>query len=339
MIDLRSDTVTKPTPEMLKAMSRAEVGDDVFEEDPTVNAFQEKMASMFGMEAGLFVPSGVMSNQLALKTMTRSGEEVIIEETGHVFNYETAAAALISSVQIHPVPGKRGKLTPELLRSAMRMGKDWEPSPALVVIENTTNKGGGVCYTRSELEAIYQASGELGLHLHLDGARIWNAVTATGIKPEFFGSISDTMTVSFSKGLGAPAGSMLLSSAERIRLARRYRKMLGGGMRQVGLLAAAADYGVEHHWPKLEDDHRRARRLAETIAASKNLDIDLDSVETNILVFDLLSGDADHAVQLLEEKGVRMVPFGPKTLRATFHFQVDDEDLETVRETVRLLFD
>jgi len=339
MIDLRSDTVTKPTPEMMEAVCRAEVGDDVFEEDPTVNAFQEKISAMFGMEAGLFVPSGVMSNQLALKTLTRPGEEVIIEETGHVFNYETAAAALISSVQIHPVPGKRGKLTPELVHSAMRMGKDWEPAPTLVVIENTTNKGGGACYTRSELENIYETAGELGLHLHLDGARIWNAVTATGIEPEFFGSVSDTMTVSFSKGLGAPAGSMLLSSAERIRLARRYRKMLGGGMRQVGLLAAAADYGVEHHWPKLKDDHRRARKLADTIAGCKNLDIDLDAVETNILVFELLNEDADRAVRLLEEEGVRMVPFGPKTLRATFHFQVDDEDLKTVQETMRLLFD
>lgn len=339
MIDLRSDTVTKPTEGMLKAMMDAEVGDDVFEEDPTVNCLQEKVASMFGMEAGLFVPSGVMSNQLALKVLTNPGEEVIIDHKGHVFNYETAAASLISSVQLNPVEGHRGKLSPEMIEGAMRSGQDWEPEPSVVVVENATNKGGGACYSVKELEHISAAAEKLNLTLHLDGARIWNAMTATGTEPDFFGSVADTMTVSFSKGLGAPVGSMLLSSRENIALARRYRKMLGGGMRQVGILAAAADYAIEHHLQLLNDDHRRAKSLAETIAGCSNLEVDPKTVETNIVIFEVLDGNVSAALTQLEERGVRMVPFGSRTIRATFHFEVGDFDLEKTQEAMRELFE
>lgn len=338
MIDLRSDTVTKPTQGMLNAMIQAEVGDDVFGEDPTVNAFQEKIAGMFGMEAGLFVPSGVMSNQLALKVLTRPGEEVIIDHKGHIFNYETSAASLISSVQIHPVKGERGKLKPERIASAMRSGMDWEPKPSVVVVENTTNKGGGTCYRREELQQIWNKASELGLHVHLDGARIWNALVATGIEPEFFGSVSDTITVSFSKGLGAPVGSMLLSSAKRITEARRFRKMLGGGMRQVGLLAAAADYAVEHHLPLLEDDHRRAMELAKTISSCRGLSIALEDVESNILVFEVVEESPSSAVKKLKKEGVQMVPFGENTLRATFHHHISDADLAQVQQVMKKLF-
>jgi threonine aldolase len=338
MIDLRSDTVTKPTKEMLQAMVRASVGDDVFEEDSTVNAFQQKMAKLFGFEAGLFVPSGVMGNQIALKLLTKPGDEVIIDEKGHVFNYETTSAALISSVQLRPVQGNRGKLNGDLIRTAVRSGQDWEPRSTMVVIENTTNKGGGACYTKAELNEIKQTAGKLGLSIHLDGARIWNAMEAKGIEANYFGTIADTMTISFSKGLGAPVGSMLLASHKKIKQARRYRKMLGGGMRQIGLLAAAADYAVEHHRPMLRDDHRRARALAEAIAQCSGLSIDLNTVETNILIFDVLKGDADEAVKKLKEEGVQLVAFGPKTIRATFHFQIDDEDLRTVSKVIEKLY-
>jgi len=335
MIDLRSDTVTKPTDGMLEAMSGAEVGDDVFGEDPSANAFQKKMAEMFGMEAGLFVPSGVMSNQLALKVLTNPGEEVIIEQTGHVFNYETSAASLISSVQIHPVPGHRGKLTPELIRSAMRMGKDWEPLPSLIVIENTTNKGGGACYTKQEMQEIRMEASAQNLAVHLDGARIWNAMVATGIDPVFFGSTADTMTISFSKGLGAPVGSMLLSSKQNIDKARRFRKMLGGGMRQIGILAVAADYAVEQHLPLLENDHRRAKELARTVSKCRQLAVDLDSVETNILIFEVLEGTAGEVVNLLKEYDIYVVPFGGKTVRCTLHYGIDDEDIEKVSKVLQ----
>lgn len=338
MIDLRSDTVTKPTEGMLRAMVQAEVGDDVFEEDPTVNAFQEKIARTFGMQAGLFVPSGVMSNQLALKVLTNAGEEVVIEEKGHVFNYETSAAALISGVQLHPVKGSRGKLRPELIEGAMRSGKDWEPLPSVVVVENTTNKGGGACYTRKELKEIRETAGRLGLSVHLDGARIWNAIVATGIDASFFGEIADTITVSFSKGLGAPVGSMLLSSRELIAKARRYRKMLGGGMRQIGILAAAADYAVENHLSLLEHDHRRARGLADTIHSCSGLDIDPVTVETNILIFEVLKGTVEEVIEMLEGEDIRMVPFGGNTIRATFHYHINDEDLERVRSVLRRSF-
>jgi len=245
MIDLRSDTVTKPTPEMLKAMANAEVGDDVFGEDPTVNAFEQKMAAFFGMEAGLFVPSGTMSNQLCLHVLTSPGDEVVIDETGHVFNYETGAAAHLSSIQLRPLKGVNGKLNRELIEPALRPMNDWDPHTRVIALENTTNKGGGAFYSKEELIEISNLADRHELFLHLDGARIWNAMTASGIEPEFFGTIADTISICFSKGLGAPVGSMMLATENNIKKARRMRKMLGGGMRQIGLLAAAADYAVE----------------------------------------------------------------------------------------------
>jgi threonine aldolase len=338
MIDLRSDTVTKPTQEMRKAMAQAEVGDDVFGEDPTVNALQQKVAKLFGFEAGLFVPSGTMGNQLSVNLLTETGDEVLIENTGHIFNYESTAAAHLSSVLLNPRPGHKGKLSPEDLEDAVRGAHEWDPHSKVVALENSTNKGGGCCYTEEELSALRTFADQHGLLIHLDGARIWNAMTATGTAPRFYGTIADTMSVCFSKGLGAPVGSMLLSSEERIRQAHKMRKMWGGGMRQIGILAAAADYAIEYHYPLLEGDHRRARELAETIDECDQLSIDLESVETNILIFDVLDGTAEEAVQLLEEEGIRVVPFGPRTLRATFHFQITDEDLEQARDAFSKLF-
>src|SRR6056297_1454317 len=328
MIDLRSDTITRPTPDMLDAMMKAEVGDDVFGEDKTVNEFQDKIAGMFGMEAGLFVPSGTMSNQLGVKVLTDPGDEILIDEKGHIFNYETGAASALSGVQVRTLQGRHGKLNVPLLEHTKRGHFDWEPRTRVICLENSTNKGGGVCYSREELSEIKAFADQENLHIHLDGARIWNAITATEVEAGYFGKIADTISVCFSKGLGAPVGSMLLSSKSRIAKARRFRKMWGGGMRQVGLLAAAADYAVENNWPLLSDDHKRAKKLAAAVSEKKGLVIDTKSVESNIVIFDVEHETAETVLNQLAEKGVLMVPFGPKTIRATFHFQVDDDDLE-----------
>ena len=338
MIDLRSDTVTRPTPEMLEAMVAAEVGDDVFESDPTVNKFQQKIAAMFGMEAGLFVPSGTMSNQLGIKVLTEPGDEILIDEKGHIFNYESSAASVLSGVQINKLEGNQGKLNRSVLENSVRGNFDWEPKTKVVCIENTTNKGGGVCYTKEELSEIKAFADEHNLAVHLDGARIWNAMVATEIEPAFFSEIADTISVCFSKGLGAPVGSMLLSSKEHIAKARRYRKMWGGGMRQIGLLAAAAEYGVDNHWSLLKEDHRRAREVAEVIKECSKLSVDMDNLQTNILIFDVLEGDAVSAIEKLEEEGSVMIPFGPKTIRATFYFEIGDEDVQKVKEALKKIF-
>lgn len=335
MIDLRSDTVTKPTSEMLKYMVKAEVGDDVFAEDPTINAFEQKIADLFGMEDGLFVPSGVMSNQLALHILTTPGDEVIIDELGHVFNYESASAAHLSSIQLRPVKGHRGKITADIAESAIRTRNEWDPHTRVIAVENTTNKGGGACYTTSELMAIRELADEHGLAVHLDGARIWNAITSTGIEPEFFGTVADTISVCFSKGLGAPVGSMMLSSSNHKKQARRYRKMWGGGMRQTGLLAAAAEYAVENHWSLMKKDHERARRFAEELDASDAFTIDLETVESNIILFDPVEGLAADWVQTFSNHGIGVVPFGKHTIRATFHFQISDEEFNQVLEFIR----
>lgn len=338
MIDLRSDTVTKPTPEMLKAMTEALVGDDVFGEDPTVNAFQEKVAAMFGMEAGLFVPSGVMSNQLGLKVLTNPGDEVIMDEKGHIYNYETGGAAFLSGIQIKPLVGEKGKLSVNHLKNQVKGAFDWEAKTTVICLENTTNKGGGVCYSKEELSTIKAFADQNELLVHLDGARIWNAITTTGIEASFFGEIADSISVCFSKGLGAPVGSMLLSSIKRIAQARRYRKMWGGGMRQIGLLAAAAEYALDNNWVLMKEDHHRAKEFAQAVSLCSKLSIDLLSVESNIVLFDVLDGDAVSAVGKLAKEDVHMVPFGPKTVRATFHFQIGDNELQKLIEVFRSVF-
>lgn len=332
MIDLRSDTVTTPTSEMRRAMVEAKVGDDVFSEDPTVNALQQKVAQMFGFEAGLFVPSGTMANQLSVNVLTDPGDEILIDKAGHIFNYESAAAAHLSSVQLNTLDGNKGKLSVDLLEDTVRGAHDWEPRTKAIALENSTNKGGGCCYTEQELSDIKAFADAHNLSVHLDGARLWNAMTATDTDPQFYAKIADTLSVCFSKGLGAPVGSMILSSTKNIAKVRRMRKMWGGGMRQVGILAAAADYAIDNHYPLLKEDHRRARELAETINECEGLTIDLESVETNILIFEVKSEPAESVVEKLAELGIGLVPFGPQTLRATFHFQITDEDLVQVKD-------
>ncbi len=339
MIDLRSDTVTTPTSQMRQVMAEAKVGDDVFGEDPTVNALEEKIANMFGFDAGLFTPSGTMANQLSINLLTDQADEVLIEETGHIFNYESTAASHLSSVLLRPLQGNKGKLSTDLLEDTIRGQNEWEPRTSVIALENSTNKGGGCCYSEQELASISAFATQNNLAIHLDGARIWNAMTATQTEPTFYSRISDTMSVCFSKGLGAPVGSIILSSRENITEARRMRKMWGGGMRQIGMLAAAADYAVGHHLENLKEDHRRARELAEVINRCSGLTIDLGSVETNILIFDVKEMSAREAVKKLANYGIKLVPFGPKTLRATFHFQITDEDLNKVKSVFSQLFD
>jgi threonine aldolase len=320
---------------MLKTMIEAEVGDDVFGEDPTVNLFQSEMADLFGMEAGLFVPSGTMSNQLCLHLLTDPGDEVIIDELGHVFNYETGAAAHLSSIQLRPLKGFRGKLSKELIEPAIRTQNEWDPLTRVIAIENSTNKGGGAFYTKEELIEISNLASRHDIAVHLDGARIWNAMTASGIEAQFFGSIADTISICFSKGLGAPVGSMMLSDEKTVKAARRIRKMWGGGMRQVGLLAAAAKYGYDNHYSLISEDHRRAQEFTEAIVDHPAYTIDPETVQTNIVLFDVKEDSAETALSYFSKHGVQMIPFGPKTIRATFHFQVDDHDLAKVIDVVK----
>lgn len=325
LIDLRSDTVTKPTLEMLQAMISAPVGDDVFGEDPTVNALEQKIAKLFGKESGVFVPSGTMSNQLGILVLTQTGEEVIIHETGHIFNYEGTTAAWLSNVQLRPLAGENGKLWPDAIKAAIRTKNDWDPHTSVIELENSSNRGGGTVYSREELVAIKKIAQENQLLIHLDGARIWNAIVATGIEPEFFGTIADTISVCFSKGLGAPVGSMLLGSKERIKKARRFRKVLGGGMRQVGILAAAANFGVENIWPLMKEDHRKANELAQVLSKRKDIFINPETVQTNIVIFELKEKLSVDFLKELETIGIRMVSFGPKKIRAVYHHQITDE--------------
>jgi len=338
MIDLRSDTVTKPTPKMLVSMTSADVGDDVFAEDETVNTFQQQMADMFGFEAGLFVPSGTMSNQLGIAVLTEPGDEVLIDEKGHMINYETGASPVLSGVQLMPLAGERGKLSVDAIRNRVRGSYDWEARTKVIALENATNKGGGACYQKDELKAIKEFADASDLYIHMDGARLWNAMTATDIEPDFFGNISETLSICFSKGLGAPVGSMLLSTAERIAKARRYRKMWGGGMRQVGILAAAANFAVKNNRDLLKDDHRRAKAFAELVNEMSKFHIDPSTVETNVVLFDVTDGSVPEVLNQLNEHQIRMVQFGPKTIRATFHFQITDQHMEKLRSVFFELF-
>jgi threonine aldolase len=330
-VDLRSDTVTKPTKEMLEAMVQAQLGDDVFAEDPTMNAFEQKMADFFGFESGLFVPSGTMGNQLALAVLSSPGDEVIVDELGHIFNYESAAASVLSGLQLRTLKGNSGKLNVKLAQQAVRTANDWDPLSRILALEQTTNKGGGAYYLKQELEELAAFAKEHELKLHIDGARIWNALHESDTVAADYGIWADTLSVCFSKGLGAPIGSMLLSSSLNIKRARRLRKMWGGGMRQVGLLAAAADYAFQHHYEGLKADHKRAKILAAALVEHPAFSIDLEKVFTNIVLFDLVDGkSASEWLQRFEEFAIFMVPFGPKTIRATFHHQVDDHQLEYV---------
>ncbi len=338
MIDLRSDTVTRPTEAMRRTMYEAEVGDDVFGEDPTVRRLQQTVAAMLGKEAALFVPSGVMGNQLALKVHTQPGDEVLLEESSHIFNYESGAPGFLSGVVTRTLRGANGVLTGQQVAEAVRPGYYWLARTRLVCLENTLNQAGGIVYPLEHLRAVTDVAREHGLGSHLDGARLWNATAATGIPEQDYAEPFDTVSVCLSKGLGAPVGSVLAGTKDLITEAHRYRKMWGGGMRQVGILAAAGLHALEHHRSRLAEDHAKARRLAEGIAELPGFSLDLDRVQTNIVIFDVDHGDALRTLGELKAEGVLMVPFGPATIRATTHLDVSRTDIDKTLAVMHRLY-
>jgi threonine aldolase len=329
--DFRSDTVTRPTPGMRQAMAEAEVGDDVFGDDPTVHRLEARVAELLGKEAALFVPSGTMSNLVAVRTLCRPGDEMICEAGSHIYNNEQASYAQICGVAARPVEGQRGILRLEQLVELVRPVGIHYPRTRLLTLENTHNRGGGSIQPYDELMRICRWAAARGLMLHLDGARLWNAVVATGIPASAWAAPFHTVNVCFSKGLGAPVGSALAGSAELVAEARRHRKVLGGGMRQAGVLAAAALYALEHHIDRLAEDHALAQRLAEGIASLPYLTLDPEIVETDMVFFrvDPGWGSAEQLCRRLrEEFGVLMLPAGPQRIRAVTHLDVGPADVE-----------
>lgn len=335
MIDLRSDTVTRPTDAMRQAMATASVGDDVYGEDPTVNELEATVAELLGKDAGLFVPSGVMANQIGLMLHTTPGDEVIVDRTSHIFNYETGGPAALGGVQLHPIDSPDGLLTVELLEKAIRPAADVFPRSRLLSLENSANKAGGRVYQLPHIDDIAVWADGHGYALHLDGARLWNAAVATGASPAALAAPFDTVWVALSKGLGAPVGSVLAGSKALMKQARRLRKRLGGGMRQAGIIAAGGLYAVHHHRERLPDDHARAQRLAEAIAALPPFHLDVATVETNIIIFDVEGFTAADVLERMADEGIQLTAFGPQTIRATTHLDVDDEDISTVVETLQ----
>jgi threonine aldolase len=329
-VDLRSDTVTRPTREMRAAIAEARVGDDVFGDDPTVRELEALAAELTGKEAGLFVPSGSMGNEVAILAHTGRGDEAIVEFDSHIYNYETAGPAVLSGVQLAPIKTELGIFSVSDIDEAIRPDDVHEPVTRLVCLENTHNRKGGIVYPLDRMRDIREFSLKRGLKLHLDGARIFNASVASGIDVKEYCATCDSMMFCLSKGLGAPIGSMLVGDAEFIRVAHRYRKLLGGGMRQAGIIAAAGVYALRHNIERLADDHVRAGRLAEALSGIGTIRVDLETVQTNIIVVDVAGSgfSVDECILLLEQSGVLVVPFGRTTIRAVTHLDIDDDDVE-----------
>jgi threonine aldolase len=329
-VDLRSDTVTRPTAGMRAAIAAAEVGDDVLGDDPTVLALQERAAGLLGMPAALYVPSGTMANQLAIRSVCEPGDELICDDTTHSYNYETGATAALSGVSIRPLLGQRGVFTAAQLEAAIRPDNAHFPRSRMVIIENTNNRGGGRCWPMGDVAAVCDAAKSANLHRHLDGARLMNACVAGGRKPTDFTRHFDSVSMCFSKGLGAPVGSILAGTRDFIARAHRFRKMFGGGLRQAGLLAAAAIYALDHHVERLAEDHANARRLANGLADIPGLVLDPATVETNIVLFDVEPrlGTAADFVARLAGRGVLMLAAGPQRVRAVTHLDVQAEAID-----------
>lgn len=336
-IDLRSDTVTKPTPEMRAAMARAEVGDDVFDEDPTVHLLQARVAQLLGKEAALFVPSGTMANQICVRAHTNPGDELICETTSHVYVWEAGGPAALSGVSTRTVDGDFGVLDVQQIQHLIRPASEHYARSRLVVLENTHNRGGGRVYPLEKIEAISTWAHANGLAMHLDGARIWNASVSSGIAVEKLCRPFDSAAVCFSKGLGAPIGSAIAGTKDFVAKARRIRKLFGGHMRQVGILAAGAIHALDHHVNRLADDHRHAQIIAQAIQDSPGLRLDPPYVETNLVWFEVdpaLVSAATFANRL-REKGILVHDASPTTLRACTHFDISQEQTSYVAETIR----
>lgn len=322
MIDLRSDTVTKPTPAMRQAMAAADVGDDVFGDDPTVAALERRTAEVLGKEAAVFMPSGTMTNQVAIRAHTEPGDEILLEAEAHVYFYEVGAPAALSGVMCRLIPGTRGIFTAADVKAALRPRNVHFPVTKLVCIENTHNRGGGSVWPIERIAEVTAAARDAGLQCHLDGARLWNATAATRIPENEYARHFDTLSVCFSKGLGAPVGSALAGPKEFIDRARRFRKQFGGGMRQAGIIAAGALYALENHRQRLADDHANAKALATGIAQTPGMEIVDGMPETNIINLRVKVMSADEFARRIREAGVWMLTRGPDTLRAVTNLDV-----------------
>jgi len=339
MIDLRSDTVTRPTPAMREVMARAEVGDDVFAEDPSVRALEEEVAALVGKEAALFVTSGTMGNQLAIAVHTRPGDEVIVGEGAHVVFYESGAGAALSGVQF-AIAGSGGLFDADAMEARIQAPAYWSPRTSLVCVENTHNRAGGRIFPQRDAVAIAERARTRGLAVHLDGARLWNAAAATGLSPKELCAPFHSASVCFSKGLGAPVGSALCGTREFVERARRFRKMWGGGMRQSGILAAAASYALHNHRERLGEDHAAARAFAERAASIEGAHVDLARVETNIVNVDVDATDprlTGEAVALAARGlGLLVNASGPRRIRVVTHLDAPRADVERAAELLAL---
>jgi threonine aldolase len=336
MIDLRSDTVTKPSQAMRDAMARAPVGDDVYGEDPTVNRLQDMLAALLGKTAAIFVPSGTMANQLSIRAQTQPGQEVIVESTAHIVRYEQGAAAALSGVQLHWVRGERGLLAAEQIEAAIRPNDPHTIPTALICLENTHNSGGGSIYPIAAIEAIRSVAQRHGIPMHLDGARLFNAVVATGVSAADYAQHFDTVSVCLSKGLGAPVGSLIATNdLTLLGKLRRFRRMYGGAMRQAGILAAAGIYALEHNIARLKEDHERANRLAQILHDIPSVSLNPAHVETNIIVFDLKENGRPPAeiVAALKQEGVLLNAIGGRSFRAVTHLDISEEAIEEAGRT------
>jgi len=333
-IDLRSDTVTRPTPEMLQAMWSAAVGDDVFAEDPSINALESKAAKMFGTEAALFCPSGTMTNQIAIKVHTQPGDEVICHRESHIYCYEGGGIAFNSGTQVRLVEGNNGKLTPADVMANINPGDSHYAKTSLVAVENTTNRGGGGTYKLEELRQIGKVAHEYNLGFHLDGARLMNAIVANNEDTREYGKIFDSISLCLSKGLGCPVGSLLLGSKEFIKKAHRYRKIMGGGMRQAGFLAAAGIYALDHHVDRLKDDHAKARKIGEVLN-NKPWVTEVLPCETNILIFFVNDTTSrDRVLNHFKAHHISAMAFGPKSIRLVTHLDFTDAMLAEVLKAI-----
>jgi len=337
MIDFRSDTVTLPTPGMLAYMQAAPLGDDVFGEDPSINALEAKTASLFGMEAGLFCPSGTMTNQLAIKTHTQAGDEVICEELSHIYQYEGGGIASNSGCSVKLLRGSRGRITADQVLAAIHPDDVHKPISKLVSLENTCNRGGGACYDFSEIEAIQKVAKSNGLGLHLDGARIFNAIVHKKEDPRQYGKVFDSISICLSKGLGAPVGSVLLGSAPFIKKARRWRKVFGGGMRQAGSLAAAGIYALDNHIERLKEDHTKALNIKDALL-KKDFVKEIFEVETNIVIAHIEGKyNATQLAAVLKEKNILVIAMTPALIRFVVHLDITNEMLASTLETIEKL--
>jgi threonine aldolase len=327
VVDLRSDTVTRPTPAMRKTMAEAEVGDDVYGDDPTVRRLEETTAALLNKEAAVFVPSGTMANQIALSLLAGPGTEVIIEQNAHILNYEAGAASAFWGITLRPLGGDRGRLSPGQIQAQLRPEDEHIAPIRAVALENTHNRAAGAVWSPEALAAVYEAASAWGLGVHLDGARLWNAAAATGVEPAKLARGADTVSVCFSKGLGAPVGSVVASTRLRIARARVHRKRLGGGMRQVGIVAAGALYALDHHRERLPEDHRRARTLGESLAGFEGVTV--YPVETNMVIADIreTGRDPGELVENIAGHGVLVGNIDGGQIRAVTHLDIDDADV------------